>query len=96
MLEKVFNLFGCRHTRLSVPFSMETARQNQAHLDWSEELPTGCSHYVVCLDCGRRFGYDWSEMRVVRDEDEGRGVGPAGRSYWARIASPVNGFNPQG
>jgi hypothetical protein len=66
MLEKVFNLFGCRHTRLSVPFSMETARQNQAHLDWSEELPTGCSHYVVCLDCGRRFGYDWSEMKVIK------------------------------
>lgn len=66
MLDRVLNLFGCRHAHLSVPFSMETARQGQAHLDWSEELPMDCSHYVVCLDCGRRFGYDWSTMKVVK------------------------------
>jgi hypothetical protein len=23
------------------------------------------SHYVVCLDCGRKFGYDWSQMRTI-------------------------------
>jgi hypothetical protein len=22
-------------------------------------------HYVVCLDCGRKFEYDWDKMRVV-------------------------------
>jgi hypothetical protein len=21
--------------------------------------------YVVCLDCGKEFAYDWQEMRVV-------------------------------
>ena len=68
MFEKVLNLlsFGCRHAHLSVPFSMDVARQHKAHLDWTEELPHGCSHYVVCLDCGKRFGYDWSEMKVVK------------------------------
>jgi hypothetical protein len=68
MLEKVLNLlpFGCRHTRLTVPFSTDTARQNQAHVDWHEELPDNCSHYVVCLECGRRFGYDWNEMKVIK------------------------------
>ena len=68
MLEKVLNLLslGCRHNHISVPFSMDMARQHQTHVDWAEELPTGCSHYVVCLDCGRRFGYDWGEMKVVK------------------------------
>lgn len=46
---------------------MDMARQHQAHLDWTEELPAGCSHYVVCLDCGRRFGYDWSAMKVIKN-----------------------------
>ena len=68
MLEKMLNLFtfGCRHTHLSVPFSVETALRQQAHVDWVEELPPGCSHYVVCLDCGRRFGYDWGSMKVIK------------------------------
>jgi predicted transcriptional regulator len=22
------------------------------------------STYVVCLDCGKRFAYDWKEMRI--------------------------------
>jgi hypothetical protein len=68
MLEKVLKLwpFGCRHSQLSVPFSVESARQHQAHVDTpDEELPANCSHYVVCLKCGRRLGYDWSEMRIV-------------------------------
>jgi hypothetical protein len=68
MLEKVLNLlaFGCRHNHMSVPFSMDVARQHQAHLDWAEELPADCAHYVVCLDCGRRYGYDWNAMKVMK------------------------------
>jgi hypothetical protein len=69
MLEKMMDLwpFGCRHSNLSVPFSTEMARQVQAPLDTpSEELPAGCSHYVVCLKCGRRFGYDWSAMKIIK------------------------------
>jgi hypothetical protein len=72
MLEKVIRSlwpFGCRHNRLSVPFSMEMVRHNEGHVDTEEdELPSGCSHYVVCLRCGRRFGYDWSSMRVVKSK----------------------------
>jgi len=68
LLEKMLKWFslGCRHTHLSVPFSMDVARQHQAHLDWAEELPPGCSHYVVCLDCGLRYGYDWDAMKVIK------------------------------
>ena len=27
--------------------------------------------YVVCLDCGREFPYDWKEMKMVRTKPEG-------------------------
>jgi hypothetical protein len=68
LLDKLLNLLrlGCRHNRLTVPFSVEAARQSQTYRGSGEELPTDCSHYVVCLDCGRRFGYDWSEMKVIK------------------------------
>jgi hypothetical protein len=23
--------------------------------------------YVVCLDCGKEFAYDWQEMRIVEE-----------------------------
>lgn len=29
-------------------------------------MPSDTGLYVVCLDCGRHFDYDWSQMRVVR------------------------------
>jgi hypothetical protein len=45
---------------------MNVARQHQVHLDWTEELPSDCTHYVVCLDCGRRYAYDWSTMKVIK------------------------------
>jgi len=66
MLEMAWSLwpFGCRHKNLSVPFSMDKARQQ--HVDVPDDLPPGCSHYVVCLQCGRRFGYDWSSMKVIK------------------------------
>jgi len=69
MLDKAWSLwpFGCRHKNLSVPFSMEwTARQQYMHVDVVDDLPPGCSHYVVCLKCGRRFGYDWGSMKVIK------------------------------
>jgi hypothetical protein len=25
--------------------------------------------YVVCLDCGKEFAYDWEEMRVVKPRE---------------------------
>ena len=68
MLKRMLDLlpFGCRHARLTVPFSTDTGRRGQAHLDCKDELPHDCSHYVVCLECGRRFGYDWNSMKVIK------------------------------
>ncbi len=36
--------------------------------------------YVVCLDCGKEFPYDWQEMRVVTHAKKAGG-GIAVESY---------------
>jgi hypothetical protein len=76
MFEKMLKILSlsCRHSNLSVPFPIDVATHDQGHLDWpAEELPRGCSHYVVCLECGRRYGYDWGAMKMVKS-----GLRPAG------------------
>jgi hypothetical protein len=56
-------LFGCWHSRYSFPMTARGgARRNQA----AARLGT----YVVCLDCGKEFAYDWQEMRVVNSRPQ--------------------------
>ncbi|HKW76349.1 MAG TPA: hypothetical protein VJN64_12550 [Terriglobales bacterium] len=56
---KIFDaLFGCWHRRVSFP---QTSRQARRRSDSAR--PTGT--YIVCLDCGKEFPYDWNSMRVV-------------------------------
>jgi hypothetical protein len=56
---KIFDaLFGCWHKNMSFPLS---ARQGQRR----SQAATQTGTYVVCLDCGREFAYDWKTMRVV-------------------------------
>ena len=51
-------LFGCYHKNYSFPI---TKKRGQ-HVSPAAAL-TGT--YVVCLDCGKEFPYDWDEMRVL-------------------------------
>jgi hypothetical protein len=53
-------LFGCTHKKLSFPITIRGARRR------SSEAAAATGTYVVCLDCGQEFGYDWSQMKVVR------------------------------
>lgn len=54
MLQRLIDgLFGCSHRRTTFPLT--PARKS---------APTRRGAYVVCLDCGREFAYDWSEMKV--------------------------------
>jgi len=66
MLEKVlqFLSIACAHRNLSKPHAAEFDDGRSA--DWSPVANGGPSHYVVCLDCGKQFSYDWRNMRVVR------------------------------
>ena len=59
MLNNLLNmLLGCSHRRTTFPitpvrkagFSPAPGRRH--------------STYVVCLDCGKEFGYNWTEMRI--------------------------------
>ncbi len=50
-------MFGCRHARYSFPITVRAGSRR------SPAARTGT--YVVCLDCGREFGYDWQEMKIL-------------------------------
>ena len=56
MLQALLNsLFSCSHHRTTFPLT--PARRNGSP-------GTRNGTYVVCLDCGKEFAYDWSSMRV--------------------------------
>jgi len=69
MVASLFNMvFGCWHNHYSFPITVRAGarRKGAAAL-------TGT--YVVCLDCGREFPYDWQEMKVIGSTPkDGRGV----------------------
>ena len=51
-------LFGCWHRRYSFPLTVGGKVRRRA------ASVTGT--YVVCLDCGQEFPYDWNKMRRVK------------------------------
>jgi hypothetical protein len=71
MIDTVVNLiFRCSHQRLSRPVT-------PLGKDGKPNGPT----YVVCLDCGKHFSYDFQKMRVGRPLDLARGTPPR-KSKW--------------
>lgn len=54
--------FGCAHKHYSFPITVKKGRRSPA------ASITGT--YVVCLDCGKEFAYDWKEMRIVAPDGE--------------------------
>jgi hypothetical protein len=68
MFRKLFQIFTlrCRHNRITQPFASASPEDYARTTDWQPvSTTTSMSHYVVCLDCGRKFGYDWSQMRTI-------------------------------
>jgi hypothetical protein len=64
MFRSMFNLLtGCSHQRTTFPLT--PTRRN------ATPGATRSGTYVVCLDCGREFAYNWKEMRL------GQPVAPA-------------------
>jgi hypothetical protein len=55
-------IFGCWHKRTTFPI---TNRNGQRR---SGDAQRGT--YVVCLDCGKEFAYDWQRMRMVSSGKE--------------------------
>ncbi len=58
MINALFNtIFGCSHSRTTFPLT--PSRRTQLSSEVSRQ-----GTYVVCLDCGKEFDYDWKSMRV--------------------------------
>jgi RNA polymerase subunit RPABC4/transcription elongation factor Spt4 len=51
-------LFGCTHQHYTFPMSVRAGR-------FCRGVVKGTAAYVVCLDCGKEFAYDWERMQVV-------------------------------
>ncbi|HYG99694.1 MAG TPA: hypothetical protein VD837_11230 [Terriglobales bacterium] len=69
MLEKILQMLrmACPHKNMSHPFAAASRSQTTVKSDWETVGSAGGSgHYVVCLDCGRKFNYDWANMKVVK------------------------------
>ncbi len=65
MFADVFDmLFGCWHKRYSFPITAKKGVKTHSH---AASL-TGT--YVVCLDCGKEFPYDWNQMKVLSAESK--------------------------
>jgi hypothetical protein len=52
-------VFGCWHKRRSFPITV----RGRVRRSTAAAAVTGT--YVVCLDCGREFSYDWSQMKIL-------------------------------
>jgi hypothetical protein len=58
MLANLFDmLFGCWHRKYTFPITADRRDSRGAH---SNKMT-----YVVCLDCGKEFPYDWETMKVL-------------------------------
>jgi len=61
MFQSLINaLFGCSHQRTTFPLT--PGRKTAAYPASGAANRNGT--YVVCLDCGKEFAYNWTEMRV--------------------------------
>ena len=52
-------VFCCWHKRCSFPITM------RGKLRRTNVAASVTGTYVVCLDCGREFPYDWAQMKMV-------------------------------
>ena len=60
MFHTVFeSLFGCSHRRTTFPIT-----RGRKSASATATTATSNRTYVVCLDCGKEFAYDWRSMSV--------------------------------
>ncbi|MBZ5567874.1 MAG: hypothetical protein LAN64_08495 [Acidobacteriia bacterium] len=67
-------LIGCSHKHYSFPM---TAKPGQRRSEAASVTGT----YVVCLDCGKEFAYDWQEMRLVSARQKGGALTEAAEPF---------------
>ncbi len=69
MLGTVFDLlFACKHRRTTFPFTPVKRKTAGTQGEFPAET------YVVCLDCGKQFAYDWESMQLGKVVDISQGA----------------------
>jgi len=59
VMDSIWNaLVGCRHRRTTFPFTPARPKPGEPPSETHAET------YIVCLDCGKQFLYDWENMRL--------------------------------
>lgn len=69
-------LYGCSHRRTTFPITLRASSSVNGRQNTQPET------YIVCLDCGRHFAYDWTAMRIT----EQRGAWVRSRRVQDRIS----------
>ena len=54
------SIFGCAHRTTTFPLTPACKVAGRSTTLMGDRRDT----YVVCLDCGKEFGYDWNAMRI--------------------------------
>ena len=70
-------VFGCWHKRCSFPITV------RGKLRRSIAAASVTGTYVVCLDCGREFSYDWSQIKMLASKPHP--VGGSDRDHRSRF-----------
>jgi hypothetical protein len=67
MFEKILQLLAlaCRHKHTSQPFAAAAPVGSAAVATEWEVVSGATTHYIVCLDCGKKIPYDWANMRPI-------------------------------
>jgi hypothetical protein len=69
LLGSLFDLvFSCKHRRTTFPFTPVKRKTAGTQGEFPAET------YVVCLDCGKQFSYDWEKMRLGDAVDISQGA----------------------
>jgi hypothetical protein len=75
MINNMLNiLLGCWHSNYSFPRTT-----TPGHRRSPAAAVTGT--YVVCLDCGKEFPYDWQQMKIVSRARKSAGTMEPAESY---------------
>jgi hypothetical protein len=69
LLGSLFDLvFSCKHRRTTFPFTPVKRKTAGTQGEFPSET------YVVCLDCGKQFAYDWETMQLGKAVDISQGT----------------------
>lgn len=53
-------LYGCGHRQTTFPITL------RARMRMEGEQSAPSDTYIVCLECGRHFAYDWTTMHIAK------------------------------